>query len=303
MAVTNHERFTGFACSVDTNVISDCRSIQPKFGINKIEIMPSGAIDRLAMALAYREGAASITTGSLISLLSWCPLLTGYASSSTGALLQFQQRADGGSFAGASSHATISSPKVFVAIDEISVEQDSKTGAIAKLSIHLLTDGTNPAIAMLTGQSLVGTVSVAGIFKLAAVVYEGAKVLGVQRVSFKTGIKIQPKRSSGYTDADVASIVERKPQIQVSGTNLSLVNAVTPNLSAISAGLTIYLQQFNTSGAPVSGSHNVSIGIAGGVYSSEGLNANGTQDVDGSITADGSGASSSVSSSMTAALP
>ncbi len=291
MSVTTHERFAGYACKVGTNVINHVRSIGPKFGVQKMEIIPSGAIDRLAIAEAFRDGVAQVTTGDLIELLAWLSPLNGYAlTASPATLLQFQQRADGGTWMGSGSHATITSPKVFVCLDEISATQDAKEGASAKFSIYLLTDGTNPALSMQVAQNLSGTIAVNDLFKLGPVTYEGSSVLGVESVVFRTGIKVSTKRSSGMIDPDVASIVERRPMIEVKGSNLSLVSGVGTNVSAMSSGLSATFT--NTAGGMAV---NVVVSLTGGVYTASGVNVSGTGDAQGSIVADGSGANSSLS--------
>jgi hypothetical protein len=288
MAVTDHERFEAYAAKIDDTVLNHIRSMHPKFGLQQMVITPSGSLDVLAIAEAYSEGMVDVTTGDIAGILALAPPLVGYASTAgaPGALLlQFQQRADGGSYALGSAHATITSPKAFITIDGIDVAQDAKEGATCKYSIHLLTDGTNPAIVMAMLQALSGSVAVNGLFKLGSVTYEGSTVLGVEQVSFKTGLKYESKRSSGFTDPDVGSIVSRDATLTVSGTNLSLVSAVSPTMSAISSGLTLVLQNVYDPGD----GNNISITIAGGVYSTDGVNAQGKGDVKGSIVARAAG--------------
>lgn len=300
MTVTAHERFEGYAGQIDSTMLNNIRSVRPKFGVEEMAIMPSGSLDVLALAEAYRSGAVDIVTGDIANILTLAPPLTGYASTTSGAgaaLLQFQQRLDGGSYTTGSTHATITSPKAFITLDEISAQQDSKEGATAKYSMFFLTDGTNPAVVMATLQALTGSIAVNGLYKLSSVVYEGSKVLGVKSVSFKTGLKYDSQRSSGFTDADVGSVVSRNATITVTGTNLSLVNTVGTSLTAISSGLVIYLQNMLQTGA-----HNISISITGGVYKADGLNAQGKNDVQGSIVARAAGVGV-VAYSTTANLP
>lgn len=281
MSITTHERFVSYPARFNGGgfALNHVRRVSLSPGVEKMVIIPGGSVDPAVIAEAFREPVFTIVSGDLGAVLDGVSPVAGLACTSA-SLIQWQQRLDGGVFAGSGNHATFSIPKGFLYPTEITAQQDAREGAEISLLFYALRSGANMPVVANTGQSLTGSVAVNGLYRLSKVVFEGSVVGGVQSVRVTTGITYQPKRESWNVAADVGSIVRREPMIEVRGTNLAKVAAVGLGLAAVSAGLTVYFEKIGAT----NGNH-LSFGIAGGAYHTDGFDQQGLDDAEGRIVA------------------
>jgi hypothetical protein len=295
VSITTHERFTSYPCNFDSLTVNHVRNVALSPACTDYLITPGGAVDPQLCAAAFFDPAFSITSGDLATILAAVSPTAGLALS-TLTQIQLQQRADGGTFLGAGNHFVGTGYKGFLAVDEISGAQDDKNGASIKLKWWGLYDGTHAPLTLQSAQNLTGTVAYNALFRMSEVVFEGSKLLGVESVSVKPGLKVSTKRSSGGIYPDVSSIIGRDSTIEIHGTNLAVGSAVGPGVDAISSGLTVYFALINGSG-----SVNVSFTAPSGGYKLQNIGASGTSDAKAGIIAKIAGGT--LAFSTTAALP
>jgi hypothetical protein len=293
MSLTSHELFTSYPCIFDSLTINHIRSVRVSPNVQDYMIIPGGSVDPALVAEVFSGPAVDVTSGDL-SVLATCSPVTGLALSSS-QTIQWQARAPGGTFAGAGANAILTGYAGWLGVEEISARQDAKEGASIHLKYYALYDGTHEPLSMSTAQNLSGVVAYNALYALSSVVWEGSNILGVQSVTVRPGIKFVTRRSSGFVYPDVGTINERRPMIEVKGTNLSLASGVGLDVDAISSGLTVYFRKINGTG-----SVNVSVTAAAGGYTVESIGAQGTGDAEAGIKATITG---TLSFSTAAALP
>lgn len=299
MGQTELERYSCFPCIFDALTVNHIKNVNPSANLRKMMITPGGDIQPHLVAEAMKEPTVKIDSGDLATILTAVSAVNGLAISSAGEI-QYQLRADGGTFASGSNHVTMNAPKGFLFIEEITAEQDSEEGALLALMFYALRDGSNAPLVINVGQSLTGSVGVNGLFSIGPVIYEGTEIGGVQRVRFATGIEYTTKRDGGNTTAEVGSITKRAPMFEISGSNLTVASDVGFGLSAISSGTTIY---FIKKGAAPTDPVHVSITIDSGSYEIPDISGGTQDDVVKSLTVTGAKASTIVAVSTTATLP
>lgn len=248
-------------------------SVEVNPGIELIESFAAGAVDPQLIATAFAENKVSITSRDVSTLLGAISISAGLALTSS--VVQWNKRADGGTFAGSGSHITLSSTGGFIYPTEISVKQDDKEGASIKLDLCPTWDGTNLPLVVNTSQSLVGSPAANAVHALGPVIFEGAQLGGVQSLSVKTGIEVAFKRQDGELYSRIVCIVKRKPMIEVELVNLGISSTLTLGKTyAVSTGTICYLQKVTAGGARVAvgTQEHVSFTTAAGAYRLDSMN-------------------------------
>lgn len=287
MALNSHLRFGSYPAIFDALTVNHIRNVQPSLNMTRSIIYPGGSVDPAIIAEAFEDPSVRISTGDLGVVLAAVSLLNGLAIETTGEI-QYQQRADGSTFQGNGFHLTLNSTRGFLVVERISASQDAPTGAELSLMYWALREGSNAPFVVNASQNLTGSPGAAALYKIGPVVFEGTTLRGVQSVSLDTGIKYETKRDSGEVAADVGSIVQRAPRMEISGTNAELAASVGFGAAtATSAGIVIYFRKVDS--AADSGEHiAISLG-EGSQYALEEIPCDNEKDADVKLVVTGAG--------------
>lgn len=247
--------------------------VDPQPGIETLEAMIAGSVDPQIIATAFAEPKVKVTARDLGTILAAISITNGFAVT-TSATFQFQKRVNGGVYTSGSAHISLTATGGLLYAEEFGAKQDDKEGADISLTFCPTFDGTNLPLVVNTAVALAGTPSVAALFALGPVIFEGAQVTGVQSVRVKTGIEVQFKRADGELYSRIVVIVKRKPTIEIELLNQALAATLTlGGTYPITSGITAYLQKVVPGGGRVAyaTAEHISVTAAAGAYKLESL--------------------------------
>jgi hypothetical protein len=222
--------------------LNNVSSVRPSTGVSQLIARAGGAVTRAAVGTAFADPRVSFTTRDLATILGAVSLTSGLAITSA-SLLQYQLRADGGTFAGGSSHIALRSHKGFLYPTSIRATQDQTDGVPVDLDYMVLDDGTNAVLEILSAQALSGSPAVTDIFYLGPVVVEGVQLTGVRETSVTPGIGYETIRTDGSPYPTEGSITSVNQEMRVTSVNLAGLAARGLFGEAISTGVTFYFQR------------------------------------------------------------
>lgn len=284
-AITADSVFSVYPAVFDSLTIVDVVDVRPSSNVQKIVAMAGGAVDQQLIAEVLREPAVELSALDLETVLAAVNIMTGLAIG-TSAKIQYQLRADGGTFSGAGNHVSLTTAKGFLHVTSIDAKQDDQAGAKIGLKFYALKTSTNAPLIINISQNLSGTPDVTSLYKLGPVTFEGSVLGGVQSVSVKTGIEYKPFRAGGAVYAGDGYIRKRAPTIEIETTNVAIVNSIGFGLSAISAGISVGLAKY---GLALSAEEHVLLGLAAGSYEITDAGVSGEGDAMAKITVTGTG--------------
>lgn len=287
--------------------IQQINRVSVRSGGKKDTIIPGGAIDPAAIMLLGADPIVSIASEDVATLLTAISLTGGLECSAGNNLVQFQKRADGGTFQTGSNHVVLTNKKAFVYPKKLSVSQEKP--AELELEMVCLFDGTSsgtPAVAVpplvcATSTALTTTPAFNNRFYLGPVYVNSVQLPGVQDLDIDFGIEVQSKKSDGDVYPQICAIVARKPKLTAKFQKLdnvpsSLFNAALPGEAAF------YLRQGAAGGARTSDAStaHIKISAATGAYSAEDMEAAGQEDASLTIPIDVTG---TLSASLASTIP
>ena len=153
------ERFSGFpstfsrynGASVDTFHLQQLERADVKSNVQKSDVVPAGAVDRLHSSVGSAKPEVQSETRDLLTALTNISLTDGFCvnsdSGALGATHRFQERDACSTFATGATHETFVSTDGFLKIDSIQASQDDEKGAKASLMFQALWNGLVDPIA------------------------------------------------------------------------------------------------------------------------------------------------------------
>jgi hypothetical protein len=213
--------------------------------VEKMMIDGGGKIDPTDLAIAFQESQYQIQTpaiNTVVALLTG--ILTGKACSS-GAILQYQTRSDGG-FASGSSHITFTSPLGFLMLEYIEATQDENQPAMLSAIYDLLISGgvvvTPDIAASLTGSPSLAVKYALGPVTINGVIYENTKS------RFETGGQFKPTRSGGQTVAATGAVKKREPKFIFDFKDSAIIDTFGIGMSEAPGTIAMYLRKIDADG-------------------------------------------------------
>jgi hypothetical protein len=293
MTIGAHKRYTTYPAKFDNLVVPDVLNVSPSSAVQKMILMPGGSINPALVAEVSQDPSATITALDLKTMLTQCGLAGGlYCSSSV--LLQYQQRALGGIFMAGSNHVRITAPAGILYIENIRAQQDEQNAAAVAMKFQAFGNTNTRPMTVATGQSLLGTPSIARAYKLGPVSFEGTVLGGVQSSQVATGLSCQTKRADGRTWAVTGSLVKAGPTGEISLDTLDLAATVGMGTMPISVGTDVYFQQVGF--GPADAAH-IRVRFTSGLYEISEMPASGEGDASTKLVITG-GADQAVSISF-----
>lgn len=269
-------------------------------GVNKDVIVPAGSIDPAAIPMMFAAPIVTFSSRDIAGVLAIVSVTAGLYCSS-GAIIQFQRRTNGGTFAGSGSHVKLTSTLGWLGITGFSSAQDGS--AEVQLAYYPLYDGTNEPLTATGSVSLSLSPAFNSQFSLGPVYANGVEFVGIQNISVDPGINFQTNRESGDVFAKRGAIYGRMPTF--SFTTFSAAIAAQTNIlfnAALPGTLAFYLWKLQSGRAriDVATTENVKLSAATGVWGITGQNGSENGDVMTTVSAQATG---TMASSAASAIP
>lgn len=235
-----------------TLLIDQILSHSVRTGPTHQAVVPGGNVDTSAHITVMAEPVVEFSSDDLKTVLDTITISAGLALTG-GLTIRYQQRIDGGAFAGGSNNATITATKAFAYPTSIQATQDDENGATVDVRVAVLYDGTNDPLNENTGVSFAGVSPAFNqVFHLGPVYLNGTELEAVRSVRIDPGITYVPFRGSGDVYARQGSITRRMPVITVNITDMDSLATVGTLFNAASAGtLACYFWKGVSGGARV----------------------------------------------------
>lgn len=269
MSLTTQELFGIYPAIFDSLTISHVSSVEPQHNVQKMVVVPGGSVDPAVVAEINRKPMVNLTAHDLAAILTAVSPTLGLSVSSAWKI-QYQQKADGGTFTGSGANVLLSGSKGKLLVDSISAQQDQQDPVDCLLKFYALWDGSTVdgnsdplPISVSTAQNLTGSPSVGAIYKLGCVVYEGSKLGGVQSAKVTFGVGYNTTSADGEKAARIGTVDLRSPTFEADVHNLSLLSTNGHGLKQASSGMSIYFRRIGYTDA--SSSH-LKLTLGGGAY-------------------------------------
>jgi hypothetical protein len=266
MAQTN--RYSGYCAKFvggSTLDLVQCHSVSVNPGASKVTIIPSGALNPLAIPMMFAAPTVTLRTHDIAAVLAAVSITNGLPITSS-ALIQYQGRDDGATFTGSNTHTVLSATKGWLGITGITASQDSP--AEVTLGFWALYDGTNLPFVTDGTASLTSTPAFGSMFSLGPVYINSVELAGIQSWSCSPGINYQVNRESGDVFARTGSIHSRNPTFTFSGFKASLLESGLFNQS-LAGTFAAYARKMVHGGSRVADAttEHVKLSAAAGVWS------------------------------------
>ncbi|HWB13344.1 MAG TPA: hypothetical protein VG826_29230 [Pirellulales bacterium] len=230
---------------VTTN-LQQIHGVSIKPDSRKDEIIPGGAIDRAAVILQGAAPVVSFKTHDLATIFGVLSPSAGLVCAAGTNLIQYQKRADGGTFASGSSHVVLTNKKGFLVPKRLSASQDRPVEL--ELDLWCLWDGSTsgtpavavPPLTIATASALTSTPAFESEYYMGPVYANSVQLPAVSNWEIDFGIDYQAKAFDGDLWPQTGTIISRKPKITVTstddsqaGTIGSFFNAALPGTLAL----------------------------------------------------------------------
>lgn len=280
------ERYSGYAASMNATAFRQIIDVGVDLAAVKGELIPSGSVDRLAVATAYADPRASLSTNDLTTALALntAAFATAGLSCTSGAVIQFQKRITAGTFSASSDHLSLTSTAGFWYPTSLSCDIDSQTGAVLEtIYVPYSSDGLTSPWAYDETSALSSSPAYTSHFFLGPVKFNTTTITSLQSLRIDFGLNVATKRhGSGGVFPEVCSIITRTPRVEMTFSDL----AAQANLSSLfgnaasGAGVTIFLRKGVHGGTRVADGTTAHIKLvaATGDLQSDGFSARGNDD-------------------------
>ncbi|QDV50853.1 hypothetical protein [Gimesia fumaroli] len=280
----------------DSLTVNHMLSIGFSSNIQKLIAMAGGSPDPALIAEVARENEIRMSTGDIGTVLTAVSPTNALLVTSSGEI-QFQQRADGGTYKTTAEHVTLNSTRGMLLPRTISSSQDSQEAASLELSYIPFRVGSNAPFVVNVDQTLTGAPAVNVLYKQGPIVFENTLLLDIQDMSTDFGLTFNHWRGSGDIAATTGSITKREPKMEFTGRNLKLLNSIGGGLVGMTNGITQYYRRIGYADAS---NNHIAITFSSGVYEVTDVSGQGENSVDQKVTVSGVG---TISVSLTSAIP
>lgn len=284
------ERFSGYPArfgysTAQTMDIVQMMGAELDAGNTKTDVIPSGAVDRLAVLTPRQDPEFRIRTRDLATTLATVGLQTGRCFDEASTFF-YQERADCSTFEVGFTHPARRTQKGFMFPDSITAEQDDEEGAVLSLMYRPLKSGSSPLVEHLADQPLtgVGAPAYVSAFFLGPVYHNSAELLGVTGWTLTLNSEVQTAPRSPGGEPDFASITRRTPEISIRCPKVDNFDTFKLAGTPVNTSWAVYLQRADpTNGqgdgriAPATASH-IKISGTSGDWDTRNLGVEGQDD-------------------------
>lgn len=248
-----HELFVPFCPIVNGTTIPHIASLDPNQNLKEMEIGSLGKRGPIDLAVSFEEPTVSFETAALDVLFGSgnlnVSLSNGLYCSAGNTVLQYQQFAPEGNFAGDGYHVTLTSLLAWLGIESIKASQDDTKPAMAKCNIHLLRDDDDVLPnALAVDADLTGSVALTNKWALGPLYINSVLIPGLQTVEYVSNVQAKPKRESGWMVANRIALHSERHELRLGLENLGILSSVGLGMSAAAGTVAVYLRHVSTAG-------------------------------------------------------
>lgn len=226
-----------FDVVLGATTLGHCRDVGFSPNVTEIPVAFSDGLDVARFFSGRQDPQATLTTEDLDALLgSGTPaaafLSTGYYVASSGLLIPFATRADGGTYASGLVHSAITAAKALVLPQSLGWQD----GADALVTMQLMVmpvsaDGVAASASLTTGTAAPADEKAAACFGPGPVLLDGTNLAGLTGVSCSPGIE-SVAEFFGKNHPTARRIVSRRPRVELTFESVAAKAATAAKLSA-----------------------------------------------------------------------
>lgn len=257
MTLGAHALFTKFPPTINGVAIGHAMNIAPNQDVQLGEVKCDGKREPVDFFKAAEKPKLSFDTYALLKLFAatgdgglGMVLTEGLDASGGNTIVQYQKVSATGGFAasGGNNHYRLTTAKAWVGIDSLQASQDDTKPATAKITAHLLRNGTTLPNILSSPTTLTGSVALADYYTLGPLYINGADVPGIQNIDLQTGLKFEPISDAGNLVASIGSSPESRVSVKCGLQNLAALGTYPLGLTVAAGAVDFYLRHVSTSG-------------------------------------------------------
>lgn len=258
------------------NALKQVESSSFQANITPIAGTASGAPDPSDYFIGPGMPVARFTTTDIAGALGFLSATAGLFVNNGTITIPWNQRTNGGTFAGSTAHARINGTYALIVPVSISASQDDPAIRLT-IEVHFLSsDGFTAPVTISTAQSLASQ-AFNVIHTFGGVYYAGSQITESVGWSVNFGIEVEKSSHDGGNFPIRAYIVNRRPTIDIEFEDLDAVATTDILAEAMTAGA-VYGRKRTAGGIFVADATtaHLKFSFADGITATESIEANGT---------------------------
>lgn len=267
------------------NLVRQVLSTGVDTGVAALIARYSGGLAPQLVAVNYAEPVITLTSADIAGYLGYGSVSAGNSYTGTTITIPFQNRVNGGTFAGSSAHNTLSSTEGLLVPTEFMADQDAEDGATVTLEWHPTWDESTNPVVVNQGASL-SAQAFNVVHTLGPVAIAGTAVDGVKSVRIRPGIKLQKVRYAGAPFCTEIFIVELAPEMEITFEDIDSVYDNSGLFKSINSSTAVaYFRKLSDGGTRVANAttEHLSFTLSNGLSVSENINVSGRDNGSASI--------------------
>jgi hypothetical protein len=258
------------------NALQQVESSSFQANIQPIAGTASGAPDPSDYFIGASAPMARFATTDVAGALGFLSATAGLFVSNGTITIPWNQRTNGGTFAGSTSHARLNGTYALIVPVSCSASQDDPMIRLT-IDVHFISsDGFTAPVTISTGQSLAAQ-SFNAIHTFGGVYYGGSQIVESVGWTVNFGIEVEKSSADGGNFPTRVYITNRRPTIDIEFEDLDSVAAVDVLAEAMSSAA-VYARKRSAGGIFVADAteQHIKFSFANGITSTESIDANGT---------------------------
>lgn len=209
--------------------IKQCQTVSHTNNIEKYIGRNSGGASPEEVVVVSAEPTATVATFDIAGFVGIFGV-AGAAVSSGTVTLPFRKRANGSTYAGATSHFTMTGANAFGYPTSFTATQDSAATATAEIKF-LSSDGKTNPLSSATGATL-GAQAYNVSYTLGPAGVNGTQIPEVTGITVNPGRIVQVKRFNGFPYATTCEVVTIDPTIEITFADFDAIDTYGPMFSS-----------------------------------------------------------------------
>lgn len=263
--------------------IKQCQGVSHSNEVNLLIGRDSGDVDPALTAVLEAGPTTTATSFDVAGFIGVFGVTAGALVEAGTVSLPFQKRANGSTFAGASSHFTMTGTNAYGYPTQYTATQGGEATATADI-MFLSTDGETAPLSSATGTSLSASTYNAAYSLGPAKIGSGMSFTQLPEVTGVTvapGLQVEVRRFNGNPYPEKAVIVQRNPTIEITVADLDSIDDYGPMFSSNDNNdAVVYFRKALDGSARVSNAtaQHIAFTLSGGIVTVQDFSAQDTSD-------------------------
>lgn len=206
--------------------IKQCQAVDHSNNFTLVIGRDSGDVDPALIGVMEAEPTTTVTSLDVAGVLGIFGVTTGASVSAGTVTIPMTKRAAGSTFAGTSSHFTMTGANAFGYMTSCSAQQGQDAQAQFDI-MHLSTNGQAAPLSSATGATLSANAYNAQ-YTLGPAKIDGTEVPEITGITVNTGLTVETRRYGGAVYPTVCVITQRNPSIDLTVADFDEVDTYGP---------------------------------------------------------------------------